>query len=140
MESCDVCQKTQELDRHHIVPRRMGGSKDPSVLGEDNLITVCRTCHRNIHEGGWVLERSPNLLRVVDGRSGDVIMRRHHDHDFDPAAFLDLLNRLDASLDQAVHLVRYLDDDQLVEAFRGARSLGKRAWLLEAAILYEAQR
>ncbi len=110
------------------------------MLSEDNLITLCRTCHRNFHEGGWVLERSPHLLRVVDGRSGDEIMRRHYDHDFDPAVFLDLLNRLDASLDQAVHLVRYLDDDQLVEAFRGARSLGKRAWLLEAAILYEAQR
>ncbi len=110
------------------------------MLGEDNLITLCRTCHRNFHEGGWVLERSPHLLRVVDGRSGDEIMRRHCLRDFDPAAFLDLLNRLDASLDQAVHLVRYLDDDQLVEAFQGARSLGKRAWLLEAAILYEAQR
>ena len=118
----------------------MGGSKEPKVLGEDNLITLCRTCHRNLHEGGWVLERSPHLLRLVDRQSGDEIMRRHYDHDFDPAAFLDLLNRLDVSLDQAVHLVRYLDDEQLVEAFRGARSLGKRAWLLEAAILYEAQR
>lgn len=140
MESCEICQKTRDLDRHHIALRGMGGSKEPKVLGEDNLITLCRTCHRSFHEGGWVLERSPHLLRVVDRRSGDEIMRRHYDHDFDPAAFLDLLNRLDDSLDQAVHLVRYLDDDQLVEAFRGARSLGKRAWLLEAAILYEAQR
>ncbi len=110
------------------------------MLGEDNLITLCRTCHRNFHEGVWVLERSPHLLRVVDGRSGDEVMRRHLLQDFDPAAFLDLLNRLDASLDQAVHLVRYLDDDQLVEAFRASRSLGKRSWLLQAAILYEAQR
>ena len=139
-DSCDICGSTRGLDRHHVVSRGMGGSKEPKVLGEDNLITLCRTCHRNFHEGGWVLERSPHLLRVVDGRSGDEIMRRHCPQDFDPAAFLDLLNRLDASLDQAVHLVRYLDDDQLVEAFRGARSLGKRAWLLEAAILYEAQR
>ena len=140
MESCEICQKTRGLDHHHVVPRGMGGSREPKVLGEDNLITLCRTCHRNFHEGGWILERSPHLLRVVDGRSGDEIMRRHYDYDFDPAAFLDLLNRLDASLDQAVRLVRYLDDDQLVEAFRGARSLGKRAWLLEAAILHEAQR
>ena len=137
---CEICGTIHSLDRHHVVPRGMGGSREPKVLGEDNLITLCRTCHRNFHEGGWVLERSPHLLRVVDGRSGDEIMRRHCLQDFDPAAFLDLLNRLDASLDQAVHLVRYLDDDQLVEAFRGARSLGKRGWLLEAAILYEAQR
>jgi hypothetical protein len=67
-------------------------------------------------------------------------MRRHSDHDFDSAAFLDLLNRLDASLDQAVHLVRYLDDDQLIEAFQASRSIGKRAWLMQAAMLYEAQR
>ena len=137
---CEICGTIHSLDRHHVVPRGMGGSREPKVLGEDNLITLCRTCHRNFHEGGWVLERSPHLLRVVDGRSGDEIMRRHCPQGFDPAAFLDLLNRLDASLDQAVHLVRYLDDDQLVEAFRGARSLGKRGWLLEAAILYEAQR
>jgi len=118
----------------------MGGSRESKVLAEDNLITLCRTCHTNFHEGGWVLERSPQLLRVVDGRSGDEIMRRHRDHDFDATAFLDLLSHLDPSLVQAVHLIRYLDDDQLVEAFRAARSLGKRAWLLEAATLYEAQR
>ena len=137
---CEICGTPRDLDRHHIAPRGMGGSKEPKVLGEDNLITLCRTYHRNFHEGGWVLERSPRLLRVVDGRSGDETMRRHCLQGFDPAAFLDLLNHLDASLDQAVHLVRYLDDDQLVAAFRCARSLGKRAWLLEAAILYEAQR
>ncbi len=137
---CEICGTFRHLEVHHVLPRGMGGSREPKVLGEDNLITLCWTCHRNFHEGGWVLERSPHLLRVVDGRSGDEIMRRHCPQGFDPAAFLDLLNRLDASLDQAVHLVRYLDDDQLVEAFRGASSLGKRAWLLEAAILYEAQR
>jgi len=140
MESCEICQKPRNLDRHHIEPRRMGGSRGSKVLAEDNLITLCRKCHTNLHEGGWVLERSPRLLRVVDGRSGDEIMRRHSDHDFDATAFLDLLSRLDTSLVQAVHLIRYLDDDQLVEAFRAARSLGKRAWLLEAATLYEAQR
>jgi len=139
-QTCEICGVARGLDRHHVVPRGMGGSRERTVLAEDNLITLCRACHRNIHEGGWVLERSPQLLRVVDGRSGDEIMRRHCDHDFDATAFLDLLSRLDTSLVQAVHLIRYLDDDQLVEAFRAARSLGKRAWLLEAATLYEAQR
>jgi hypothetical protein len=118
----------------------MGGSKDPTLLGPDNLITLCRTCHRNIHEGGWALERSPQLLQVVDRLTGQEVMRRHFHRGFDAAAYLDLLGRLHLSLDQAAQFVRYLDDEQLVEAFEDARCFGKRAWLLQAAILYEAQR
>ena len=118
----------------------MGGSRRPLVHSEDNLITLCRRCHRNLHEGDWELERSPQVLRLVDRRTGQEIMRRLRASDFDASSFFDLLNVMDSSLVDALTHIPYLDDDQLVEAFRGARSLGKRAWLLEAAILYEAQR
>ena len=33
----------------------------------------------------------------------------------------------------------YLSDEQLVEAFNYANSFGKRSWLVQAAVLYEAQ-
>ncbi len=33
----------------------------------------------------------------------------------------------------------YLSDDQLVEAFNYASNFGKRSWLVQAAVLYEAQ-
>lgn len=47
---------------------------------------------------------------------------------------------MDRSLVEALSLVVYLEDDQLLEAFRASRSLGRRAWMLQAAVLHEAQR
>lgn len=40
---CYFCDESEALDRHHIVPRRHGGSDD-----EENLVTVCPTCHRKL--------------------------------------------------------------------------------------------
>src|SRR2546428_230662 len=139
-EVCEVCGRPRNLDRHHVVPRGMGGSKDPAVLGEENMATLCRRCHQNVHEEGWRLERSSRLLRVIDARTGQEVMRRRYDPDFDPATFFHLLNVVDGSLMQALSAIAYLDDEQLVEAFRSSQSLGKQSWLLQAAILHEAQR
>ena len=118
----------------------MGGSKDPVVNADDNLITLCRSCHRNIHEGGWELQCSASMFRVIDRRTGEQVMRRMRSPTFNPSSFLQLLNVIDRSLSEAPTLVAYLDDDQLVEAFRASRSLGRRSWMLQAAILHEAQR
>src|SRR2546427_12828594 len=74
--NCEICGKNRELDRHHIDSRGMGGSKSLAVHADGNLITLCRKCHRNIHEGGWELHRSRDLLQVVDRRTGKEVMRR----------------------------------------------------------------
>jgi hypothetical protein len=66
-------------------------------------------------------------------------MRRLYDKSFDASTFLHQLTRAESSLEQLVKDVPFLNDEQLVEAFASARSLGKRAWIIEAAILYEAQ-
>jgi hypothetical protein len=140
MNPCEICQTNQHLDRHHVTPRGMGGSKDPAVHADENLATLCRSCHRSIHEGAWLLERSPEGIRITDRHTGREIMRRLHAPDFDAPSFFQLLNLMDGSLTDALAQVPYLDDEQLVEAFRASRTLGKRSWLLQAAILYEAQR
>jgi len=118
----------------------MGGSKNPEVHSDENLTTLCRQCHHNIHEGGWVLERASGLLRVIDVSTGHEVMRRFNTRDFDCASFFVFLERLERSLNEAIGVIPYLDDEQLVEAFRTSRALGKRSWVLQAAILYEAQR
>ena len=117
----------------------MGGSKNPDVHSEANLLTLCRRCHRNVHEGGWVIERSRTELRVLDRRSGNLLMRRLYRPGFDPSEYLAMFNRMDSLIGDAIELIPYLDNEQLVEAFRGSRSFGKRAWLLQGAILHEAQ-
>ncbi len=66
-------------------------------------------------------------------------MRRVQSPNFDPPAFFQALNTIDASLAEALTAICYLTDNQLVEAFRASHSIGKRSWMLEAAILYEAK-
>lgn len=39
------CGSAHFLDVHHVIPRERGGTNDP-----DNLITLCASCHRFIHE------------------------------------------------------------------------------------------
>jgi hypothetical protein len=43
---CYVCHKDYELEVHHILPRRLGGTHK-----ENNLITLCVRCHRHIETG-----------------------------------------------------------------------------------------
>jgi len=136
---CQICGDIRNLDRHHVAPRRAGGSKNPAVHSEDNLIWLCRSCHRNIHDGHWHLERGPNGLKVIDKGTGEQVMRRIHDSDFDAPSFFQVLNLADHSLSALFEVLPYLNDEQLVEAFSYSRSLGKRSWLIQAAILYEAQ-
>jgi hypothetical protein len=102
---CEICGNGANVDRHHVIARGMGGSKDPAVLSEENLISLCRTCHRNIHESGWSLERSADGLRVVDNRTGSEVMRRLRDSAFDASTFLGLMGRLESSLSDALELI-----------------------------------
>jgi hypothetical protein len=52
------CGRTRFLEIHHIVPRSRGGTHHP-----DNLITLCSSCHAQVHRGkGLVRERPPSYL------------------------------------------------------------------------------
>ncbi len=117
----------------------MGGSKDPAVHEESNLITLCRGCHRNLHEARWELIRSEEGIRVLDARTGEETMRRLRNPGVDVSALFQVLNLAEDSLGRLHDALAYLTDDQLVEAYSYARSFGKRSWLVQAAILYEAQ-
>ena len=47
--TCQYCKnkcKDSNLDVHHIIFRSNGGSDEP-----ENLITLCRTCHKDLHNG-----------------------------------------------------------------------------------------
>ena len=41
------CDRTLFLEVHHLKPRRKGGTNKPV-----NLVTLCSTCHRFMHERG----------------------------------------------------------------------------------------
>src|SRR2546428_6351883 len=137
---CSICSGRSQLDRHHVVPKRMGGSRDASVHAQSNLLTLCRRCHRNVHEGGWVVSLSESELKVTDKRTETEVMRRLYRQGFDAGAFLSGFSQIELVLGDGISSIAFLDDEQLVEAFRISRTVGKKAWLVEAAILYEAQR
>lgn len=43
---CDICYKKTQTEKHHIKTKGSGGNDT-----KDNLIEVCRVCHRLIHDG-----------------------------------------------------------------------------------------
>ena len=45
-QCCNGKHKDHKLEVHHIIYRSQGGSDE-----EDNLITLCHTCHKNLHSG-----------------------------------------------------------------------------------------
>ncbi len=136
---CEICGAVRNLDRHHVIPKRMGGSKNPAVHDESNLMTLCRSCHRNLHEARWELVRSPEGIWVFDKHTGEQVMRRLYNPEMDAPSLFQILNVAEDSLSRLCEALPYLTDDQLKEAFTYACSFGKRSWLVKAAILYEAQ-
>ena len=136
---CEICGTNRDLDRHHVVAKGLGGSSDPAIHGEANLMTLCRPCHRKIHDGRWRLRRTPEGMQLLCPQTGELIMRRISDPHLDTSRLLHLLNLAEDSLSCLLQGLPYLSDDQLVEAYSRVGSCGKRSWVVQAAILYEAQ-
>ena len=53
------CGHAGFLELHHIVPRSEGGENRP-----ENLVTLCASCHRLLHERGLVGGALDGLLRA----------------------------------------------------------------------------
>jgi hypothetical protein len=66
-------------------------------------------------------------------------MRRRYNPGVDIPTLFQLLNVAEDSLCRRHQTLPYLSDDQLVEAFSYASVFGKRSWVIQAAVLHEAQ-
>ena len=139
LNACEICQSTHQLDSHHIQRKGMGGSKDPAIEAPENKITLCRRCHRNIHDGKWILTRDQSSLSITDARNGDLVCRRLYGRGFDAAALFGSLNLFETAFDRLLEQIPYLTDEQLVELFAYLCSLGRQAWRAQAAVLWEAK-
>lgn len=74
MESCYFCDSEDNIEQHHIVPQRLGGTD-----AKHNLVEVCHDCH-------WKLERLYNkdfyeALGIEDPRAteGTHVTCEYHD-------------------------------------------------------------
>lgn len=63
---CLFCEDQQDLEKHHVVPRKLGGTDEL-----ENLITVCSSCHKKI-ERTWDA-RFYRRLGVRAGLSPDMM-------------------------------------------------------------------
>ena len=49
---CEICGKIGQTEKHHIKTKGSGGNDT-----EENLIEVCRICHRLLHDGKIKLKK-----------------------------------------------------------------------------------
>jgi hypothetical protein len=117
----------------------MGGSRRSEIEDPSNKTLLCRTCHTQITEQRWRLERTDGELKVSDVATSEVVMRRLSDPDFKPSQYFHNLNLLEPQLDALVQGIPYLTDDQLVDLFSYLRALDQHAWKAQSALLWEAK-
>lgn len=60
-QHCHGKKKDSKLEVHHIQYRSEGGSDE-----EDNLITLCHTCHKELHDGKWKLSLKGKLKGTLN--------------------------------------------------------------------------
>ncbi|MFR6141815.1 MAG: RNA-guided endonuclease IscB [Finegoldia sp.] len=67
--TCQICgAKHTRLEVHHIVYRSKGGTDD-----EDNLITLCESCHKKIHTGEINVGLKAKKLRLKEATHMNII-------------------------------------------------------------------
>lgn len=71
---CRVCDRVTWLQQHHIQFRSALGKDEP-----ENLISLCRECHADIHAGRLKLDGDADA-RDADGVLSGVLVLRQVDH------------------------------------------------------------
>lgn len=67
--TCQICgAKNTRLEVHHIVYRSKGGTDD-----EDNLITLCESCHKKIYKGKINVSLKTKRLRLKEATHMNII-------------------------------------------------------------------
>lgn len=94
--TCQCCKgkrKDNKLEIHHIVYRSEGGSDDA-----DNLITLCHTCHKNIHKGTTVLKAKGKIKGTLKYATQMNSIRkqlfRHYPEAIETFGYITKINRL----------------------------------------------
>ncbi|GAG00479.1 unnamed protein product, partial [marine sediment metagenome] len=77
--TCEICAASRNLEVHHIEPRRMGGSRRPEIEAPSNKTVLCHSCHTQITEQRWHLERTDRQIVVTEVPTGEVVARRLFD-------------------------------------------------------------
>jgi len=70
-DCCEICESKEELHLHHIVPVSWGGA----LFAPDDVITVCESCHREIHKRLRKVLNKDLLIRFLSPYSEEIIRK-----------------------------------------------------------------
>lgn len=104
--TCQCCKgkhKDSKLEVHHIVFRSQGGSND-----ESNLITLCHTCHQNLHKGiinpNFKGKKKGNLNYATQMNSIRVQLLKHYPEAIETFGMITKANRQSLNIEKDHHL------------------------------------
>ena len=104
--TCQCCKgkhKDSKLEVHHIVFRSMGGSDD-----ESNLITLCHTCHKNLHDGKintkFKGKKKGNLKYATQMNSIRKQLLKSYPEAIETYGFVTKANRLSLNIEKDHHI------------------------------------
>ena len=70
--TCQCCgKKNCQLQTHHIIFRSRGGSDD-----ENNMITLCKDCHKGIHSGTITLDKNTKKMNLKHASHMNIVRSR----------------------------------------------------------------
>ena len=100
---CQHCgKKNCRLEVHHITYRSNGGTDD-----ENNLITLCKECHDNIHKGVITLTKKPKKMLLKYATQMSIIRSRllkHYTEAIETFGFVTKENRNHLNLDKTHYI------------------------------------
>lgn len=103
---CQYCKgkkKDSKLEVHHIIYRSNGGSDE-----EDNLITLCHTCHKSVHIGTVKLKlvgkRKGQLKHATQMNSIRIQLLKLYPDAIETFGYITKANRLLLEIDKSHHL------------------------------------
>jgi hypothetical protein len=102
-QCCNGKHKDSKLEVHHIIYRSQGGSDE-----ESNLITLCHTCHKDLHAGKITLKldgkEKGTLKYATQMNSIRCQMLRHYPHAVETFGMVTKANRLSMGLEKDHHI------------------------------------
>ena len=104
--TCQCCKgkhKDSKLEVHHIIFRSQGGSDE-----ESNLITLCHTCHQNLHKGiikpKFEGKKKSTLKYATQMNSIRVQLLKHYPEAIETFGMITKANRQSLNIEKDHHL------------------------------------
>lgn len=106
---CQICGRLCK-DVHHVKPRGMGGSSDPTRESSLNKISVCRACHDKVEANDWdvkLIQSGP--LYEGDPLTTELVVKGRDEriwHNEKPERKAEVAHRMHQTLIKGLNLVK----------------------------------